>query len=60
MCYHHSHPLREGTISFILNLSRDLADLQTPPQPCFIKNKTDSDNIEIDNNNNNNNNNNIK
>ena len=32
-------------------------DFQTPPQPCSIKYKTDSDNIEIDKNNNNNKNN---
>ena len=44
------------TISFILNVAGDLPDLQVPPQPCFIKNKTDSDNIEPDVNKNNNNN----
>ena len=56
-----------ATISFILNVAGDLPDLQAPPRPCSIKNKTDSDNIEPDdddddddnNNNNNNNNNNI-
>ena len=45
-----------ATISFILNVAGDLPDLQVPPQPCSIKNKTDSDNIEPDDNNNNNNN----
>ena len=47
-----------ATISFALNVIRDLPDLQALPQPCSIKNKTDSDNIELDNSNNNNNNNN--
>ena len=45
-----------ATISFILNVAGDLPDFQAPPQPCSIKNKTDSDNIEPDDNNNNNNN----
>ena len=49
-----------ATISFVLNVARDLLDLQAPSQPCSIKNKTDSDNIELDNNDNNNNNNNNK
>ena len=54
-----------ATISFALNVARDLPDLKDPPQPCSIKSKTDSDNIELDNNdndddNNNNNNNNNK
>ena len=44
-----------ATISFVLTVTRDLADIQAPPQPCFIKNKTDRDNIELDNNDNNNN-----
>ena len=35
-----------ATILFILNVVGDLPDLQTLPQPCSIKNKTDSDNIE--------------
>ena len=43
MYYHHSHQLRNFTISFILNVARDLTDLQTPPQACSIKNETDSD-----------------
>ena len=43
------------TISFVLNVARDLSDLQAPPQPCSIK--TDRDNIELNNNDNNNNNN---
>ena len=64
MYYHHSHQLHDCTISFIFNVAGDLPDLQAPPQPCSIKNKTDSDNIEPndnnDNNNNNNNNNNNK
>ena len=47
-----------ATICFILNVPRDLPDLQALPQPYSIKNKTDSGNIEPDNNNNNNNNNN--
>ena len=47
-----------ATISFVLNVARDLPQLQAPPQPCSIKNKTDSDNIELERNNNNNNNNN--
>ena len=54
MYYHHSHQLRSFTISFILNVAGDLPDLQAPPQPCSIKNDTDSDNIEPDDNNNNN------
>ena len=37
-----------ATISFVLNIAGDLPDLQAPPQPCSIKNKTDSDNIELD------------
>ena len=52
-----------ATISFVLNVAGDLPDLQAPPQPCSIKNKTDKDKIELDdddddddsNNNNNNN-----
>ena len=48
-----------ATISFILDFARDLPDLQAPPQPCSIKNKTDSGNIEIDNSNNKYNKNNI-
>ena len=47
-----------ATISFVLNIAGDLPDLQAPPQPCSIKNKTDSDNTELGNNDNNNNNNN--
>ena len=47
-----------ATISFVLNVAEDLPDLQAPPQPCFMKNKTDSDNTGLDNNDNNNNNNN--
>ena len=38
-------------ISSVLNVARDLPDLQAPPQPCYIKNKTDSDNTGLDNNN---------
>ena len=56
MYYHHSDQLRNFTISFFLNGAGDLPDLQAPPQPCSIKNETDSDNIEPDDNNNNNNN----
>ena len=41
-----------ATISFVLNAAGDFPDLQTPPQPCSIKNKTDSDSIELDENNN--------
>ena len=41
-----------AVISSILNVAGDLPDLQAPPQPCYIKNKTDSDNIGLDNNNN--------
>ena len=37
-----------ATISFVPNVAGDLPDLQAPPQPCSIKNKTDSDNIELD------------
>ena len=33
-----------ATISFVPNVAGDLPDLQAPPQPCSIKNKTDSDN----------------
>ena len=47
-----------ATISFVPNVAGDLPDLQAPPQPCSIKNKTDSDNIGLDNNGNTNNNNN--
>ena len=46
-----------ATIFFVLNVAGDLQDLQAPPQPCSIKNKTDSDNIEVDNNDNKSNNN---
>ena len=42
-----------AAISSILNVAGDLPDLQAPPQPCYIKNKTDSDNIGLGNNNNN-------
>ena len=42
-----------ATISFVLNVAGDFPDLQSPPEPYSIKNKTDSDNIELDNNNNN-------
>ena len=42
-----------ATISFVLNVAGDLPQLQAPPQPCSIKNKTDSDNIELEHNNNN-------
>ena len=41
-----------ATIFFALNVARDLPDLQAPPQPCSIKNKTDSENVELDNDNN--------
>ena len=47
-----------ATISFVSNVAGDLPDLQAPPQPCSIKNKTDSDNTGLDNNDNNNNDNN--
>ena len=47
-----------ATISFVLNVAGELPDLQALPQPCSIKNKTESDNIELDNNNNNDNSNN--
>ena len=57
MYYHHSHQLCVATISFVLNVVRDLPQLQAPPQPCSIKNKTDSDKIELEHNNNNNKNN---
>ena len=60
MYYHHSHQLRNFTISVILNVAGDLPDLQALPQTCSIKNETDSDNIEPDDNNNNNNKNNTK
>ena len=39
-----------ATISFVLNVTGDLPDLQAPPQSCSMKNKTDSDNIKLDNN----------
>ena len=39
-------------IFFILNVTGDLPDLQAPPQPSSIKNKTDIDNIELVSNNN--------
>ena len=45
-----------ATTSFVSNVAGDLPDLQAPPQPCSIKNKTDSDNTGLDNNDNNNNN----
>ena len=41
-----------ATIFFVLNVARDLPELQAPPQPCSIKNKTDSENVELDNDNN--------
>ena len=47
-----------ATISFVSNVAGDLSDLQAPPHPCSIKNKTDSDNTGLDNNDNNNNDNN--
>ena len=47
-----------AAISFVLNVAGDLLDIQTPPQPCSIKNKTDSDKTEFDSKDNNNNNNN--
>ena len=56
--YYQSHQLRDATISFVPNVAGDLSDLQAPPQPCSIKNKTDSDNTGLDNNDNNNNDNN--
>ena len=37
-----------AAISLFLNVAGDLVDLQSPPQSCSIKSKTDSDNIEID------------
>ena len=36
-----------ATISFVLSIAGDLPDLQAPPQPCSNKNKTDSDNIDV-------------
>ena len=53
MYYHYSDNFVTATISFILNVAGDLPDFQVPPQPCSIKNKIDSGNIEPDNNNNN-------
>ena len=47
-----------ATISFVLNVAEDLPDLQAPPQPSSIKNKTDINNTGPENNDNNNNNNN--
>ena len=47
-----------AAISFGLNVVGDLPDLQALPHPCSIKNKADSDNIELDDNDNNSNNNN--
>ena len=47
-----------GTIFSVLNVAGDFPDLQAPPQPCSIKNKTDSDNLGLVNNDNNNENNN--
>ena len=47
-----------ATISFVPNVAGDLPDLQALPQPCSIKNKTDSGNTGLDNNDNNNNDNN--
>ena len=49
-----------ATISFVSNVAGELPDLQAPPQPCSIKNQTDSDNTGLENNDNNNNNNNNK
>ena len=43
-----------ATISFLLNVVGDFPDLHAPPQLYSIKNKTDSDNMELDNNDNNN------
>ena len=47
-----------GDYIICIYIAGDLPDLQAPPQPCSIKNKTDSDNTGLDNNDNNNNNNN--
>ena len=58
MYYHHSHQLRNFTISFILNVAGDLPDLQARHSLTPIKNETDSDNIEPDDDNNNKTNNN--
>ena len=44
-----------ATISFIPKVSDDLLDLQASQNSCFIKNKRDSDKVEIDGNNNRNN-----
>ena len=44
-----------ATIPFVLNVAGDFPDLQTLPHPCSIKNKTNSDNKQLDNNSNNNN-----
>ena len=57
MYYHHSHQLRDSHHFFYSSRRGRFARLQAPPQPCSIKHKTDSDNIEPDDNNNNNNNN---
>ena len=47
--------LVSATISFIPKVSDDLLDLQASQNSCFIKNKRDSDKVEIDGNNNRNN-----
>ena len=57
MYYHHSSTSWLPPFLLFLTLP-DLLDLQTLPQPCNIKNKADSDSMELDDNNNNNNNNN--
>ena len=41
-----------ATNSFFLNVAGDFPYLQAPLQPCSIKNKRDSNNIEPNNNNN--------
>ena len=47
-----------ANIFFVVNIAEDFPDLQVLTQPCSIKNKTDSDNIDFNNNDNDNNNNN--
>ena len=73
MYYHHSHQLRYCHHFFSIFSVQDLLDLKAPLDPPSIKNKTASNNMELDvnnsinninsndiNNDNNGNNNNIK
>ena len=58
MYYHDSHQPRDYHSLFFQFLTPpEICQTTRLPQPCSIKTKTDSDNIELDDNNNINNNN---